>query len=73
MEEKFCIEEQEKEYVATTIRIKKSLWAVLSEISKKTGCSKSNIINQMIKYAVKINFFKKILEKYSNVCYNGAY
>ena len=58
MEEKFCIEEQEKEYVATTIRIKKSLWAVLSEISKKTGCSKSNIINQMIKYAVKINFLE---------------
>lgn len=52
MEEKFYIERQEKEYVVTTVRIKKSLWTALCEMSEKTGCPKSNIINQMIKYAV---------------------
>lgn len=52
MEEIFRIEEREKEYVTTSVRIKKSLWEALGEMSEKTGCSKCNIINQMIKYAV---------------------
>lgn len=64
MEEKFCIEGREREYVVISVRIRKSLWQELDEMSEKTGCSKSNIINQMIKYAVDNAKRKKILKKY---------